>query len=370
MTEQPAGPHCGNNPNAQLTPADRQAVDDFKARLALRERIADTLAATDGWRWVSDSDKARSSTYRGYQTRADAVLAVLPAPADRAAELEEAATALDAQSCTCGCRRGAEFLRQRAAVIRASDGPSRMADEAQQPETQLPYIHVDDDGDQLDIGAVMASTYDGEAPVVYVAADQHQGDQVATVYVRPERVDEVIAALRSARQQAETLPAVGAQQPETPLRAELKPWQLLGNAPDEPLPQTERLVGGRRLTRDGAQQPETQAPTAGEPIVQTTKYTVNLLPETDINAHVFELTVEYRGHGQWAVLRHGWCLDQDGSWDYELRPSEREDEWIAAHRFDLDTALNLAKEAAPGVIVNGLTAADALARLNTEEPTQ
>jgi hypothetical protein len=215
MTEQPAGPHCGNNPNAQLTPADRQAVDDFKARLALRERIADTLAATDGWRWVSDSDKARSSTYRGYQTRADAVLAVLPAPADRAAELEEAATALDAQSCTCGCRRGAEFLRQRAAVIRASDGPSRMADEAQQPETQLPYIHVDDDGDQLDIGAVMASTYDGEAPVVYVAADQHQGDQVATVYVRPERVDEVIAALRSARQQAETLPAVGAQQPET-----------------------------------------------------------------------------------------------------------------------------------------------------------
>jgi hypothetical protein len=126
----------------------------------------------------------------------------------------------------------------------------------------------------------------------------------------------------------------------------------------------------RATTAVEAQQPETQAPTAGEPIVQTTKYTVNLLPETDINAHVFELTVEYRGHGQWAVLRHGWCLDQDGSWDYELRPSEREDEWIAAHRFDLDTALNLAKEAAPGVIVNGLTAADALARLNTEEPTQ
>jgi hypothetical protein len=94
-------------------------------------------------------------------------------------------------------------------------GLRHRADEAQQDATQLPYIHVDDDGDQLDIGAVMASTYDGEAPVVYVAADQHQGDQVATVYVRPERVDEVIAALRSARQQAETLPAVGAQRPET-----------------------------------------------------------------------------------------------------------------------------------------------------------
>jgi hypothetical protein len=79
-------------------------------------------------------------------------------------------------------------------------------------QVQLPFIHVDDDGDQLDIGAVMASTYDGEAPVVYVAAEQHQGDTVATVYVRPERVDEVIAALRSARLAAETLPAVGAQQ--------------------------------------------------------------------------------------------------------------------------------------------------------------
>jgi hypothetical protein len=36
MTDQPAGPRCGNNPNAQLTPGDRKAVDDFKARLALQ----------------------------------------------------------------------------------------------------------------------------------------------------------------------------------------------------------------------------------------------------------------------------------------------------------------------------------------------
>lgn len=98
-----------------------------------------------------------------------------------------------------------------------------------------------------------------------------------------------------------------------------------------------------------------------------TRYTVNLLPETDPHGHVFEITVEYRGDGQWAILRHGWCLSQSGEWDYELRPSEREDEWIAAHRFDLDTALRLAKEAAPSVTVNGLTAADALARFNARE---
>ncbi len=43
-----------------------------------------------------------------------------------------------------------------------------------------------------------------------------------------------------------------------------------------------------------------------------------------------------------------------------MRPSERDDDWLDAHRFDLDTALMLAKEAAPKVTVNGFTVADAL----------
>jgi hypothetical protein len=34
--ETPVGPRCGNNPNALLTPGDRQAVDEFKAYLARR----------------------------------------------------------------------------------------------------------------------------------------------------------------------------------------------------------------------------------------------------------------------------------------------------------------------------------------------
>ncbi|MEU1592816.1 hypothetical protein ABZ468_08120 [Streptomyces sp. NPDC005708] len=31
-----SGPHCGNNPRFELTDADRQAVEDFKAYLQRR----------------------------------------------------------------------------------------------------------------------------------------------------------------------------------------------------------------------------------------------------------------------------------------------------------------------------------------------
>ncbi|WP_431040032.1 hypothetical protein [Streptomyces sp. P9-1] len=107
------------------------------------------------------------------------------------------------------------------------------------------------------------------------------------------------------------------------------------------------------------------------PHALATRFSVNLLPETaSPDAHVFEITVEYRGRGRWAVLRHGRCLGVDGTWDYEVRPSEREDDWLDAHRFDQDTAIRLAIEQAPLVSVNGLTAADALRRwLDAGTPT-
>jgi hypothetical protein len=57
---------------------------------ALRDRIADILAAADGWKWAPGF-KAQSPTWHGYQERAAAVVAVLPAPTDPAAVLREAA---------------------------------------------------------------------------------------------------------------------------------------------------------------------------------------------------------------------------------------------------------------------------------------
>jgi hypothetical protein len=99
-----------------------------------------------------------------------------------------------------------------------------------------------------------------------------------------------------------------------------------------------------------------------EPTVMAVEYTVNCVPEEDINSFSFEVRVQYRGNGRYAVIRHGHsCLGADGTWDQGVKEYDRGDDWLNAHRFDLETALNLAKEAAPHVTVNGFTVADAIA---------
>lgn len=93
-------------------------------------------------------------------------------------------------------------------------------------------------------------------------------------------------------------------------------------------------------------------------------YSVCAMPDDHIDHHLFELKVE-QTHSQlntWAVRWMGRCLDADGGWDYEPLPSSREDDWLAAHRFDLETALAIAVKAAPSITVNGWTPATALAR--------
>lgn len=114
------------------------------------------------------------------------------------------------------------------------------------------------------------------------------------------------------------------------------------------------------------------------PRVRATRFEVSLLPENFPDGDVWSVIVEYRGGGLWAVRCRTRTLGADGSWSqgYAWRGGDREpatdaewddynrgeDEWLAAHRFDLDTALRLAREAAPGVTVNGITAAEALRR--------
>lgn len=94
-----------------------------------------------------------------------------------------------------------------------------------------------------------------------------------------------------------------------------------------------------------------------EPTVRATEYVVSLLPEDDINAGHYEVTIAWRGHGKWAIVHGGrWCLSRSGEWDYEMQPSSREDDWLATHRWELSEALDKAKEVAPGITVNGITA--------------
>lgn len=102
-----------------------------------------------------------------------------------------------------------------------------------------------------------------------------------------------------------------------------------------------------------------------EPTVRVTRYEVSCVSPGNINAPHFTITVEWRGTvdgaDRWAVCHFKQCLGVDGEWSWEPSPSNRDDDWKTAHRFDLDTALRLAKEAAPKMTVNGRTAADALA---------
>ena len=101
-------------------------------------------------------------------------------------------------------------------------------------------------------------------------------------------------------------------------------------------------------------------------------YDVTIWPEDIecLDSETWKLTVEYRGHGKWAVTRGGMqtCLNIDGEWDYEMRPSEREDGWLASHRFPLGEALDLARRHAPLVMINGMTAAEVLARHRERYP--
>ncbi|UJV42044.1 hypothetical protein [Streptomyces sp. AMCC400023] len=102
--------------------------------------------------------------------------------------------------------------------------------------------------------------------------------------------------------------------------------------------------------------------TQPEPYVEITRYEISLLPETDINRPVYTINVENRGNDQWAVVRHRQCMNASGEWSWESIPSEREDEWLVEHRFDRETALKLAKQAAPHLVVNGHTALDVYRR--------
>ena len=102
--------------------------------------------------------------------------------------------------------------------------------------------------------------------------------------------------------------------------------------------------------------PETSPWSDTDPVA--TQYTISPVPLDDDEqryADHFNVTVEWRGERLWAVVNGGYTLTAAGNWEYEPRPSSREDDYLTRCRFDLDTALGLAREVAPTVEVNGMT---------------
>ncbi len=106
-----------------------------------------------------------------------------------------------------------------------------------------------------------------------------------------------------------------------------------------------------------------ERPTALAATVTPTTYQVSCLPIDHSAARHLSVWVKWRGKNRWAVTDGDMhCLNSDSEWVYEPQTSSRTEEWIAAHRFDLETALRLAKEAAPHLAIDGLTVADVLGR--------
>lgn len=114
-----------------------------------------------------------------------------------------------------------------------------------------------------------------------------------------------------------------------------------------------------------------------EPTIQPTRYVISCLPEGHDDRWTYSLQAEYRGAGLWSVRYRGSYMAADGSrspgFAWSAGPDEpatqdemdsfdnEQNEWLAAHRFDLDTALRLARQLAPTLTYCGRTVADALA---------
>ncbi len=81
---------------------------------------------------------------------------------------------------------------------------------------------------------------------------------------------------------------------------------------------------------------------------------------------VFTVHVQWSAVGDlWAVRANGRVYDAAGVELYEPIPSERDDEFLARFRHDLNTALAVAAVVAPKITINGTMAAFAALELAT-----
>lgn len=92
--------------------------------------------------------------------------------------------------------------------------------------------------------------------------------------------------------------------------------------------------------------------------VHAVKYYVTVLPDYEIydDWSFFVVTVTWRGRGRYAVYQGAWessslptVANGMGEWDYEGSEQREDEAWLSTHRFDLETALTIARKLAPSV---------------------
>lgn len=101
--------------------------------------------------------------------------------------------------------------------------------------------------------------------------------------------------------------------------------------------------------------------------VLVTEITVSLLPADNINRDPWCVKVVWRGGDKYAVKFLSKVFNSDGEWEYEPIPSSREDDFIERTRFDYLTAYATACHHAPLIRINGMTAADVLAKAGDDD---
>lgn len=96
--------------------------------------------------------------------------------------------------------------------------------------------------------------------------------------------------------------------------------------------------------------------------VRASRYTVSCIPPEYGSASLaFTIAIERRGSETWAVTRLGQYLARNGTWDEAPARDDQTRAWWGDHLFDLATALEMAKAAAPNIVVNECTPADIIA---------
>jgi hypothetical protein len=92
-----------------------------------------------------------------------------------------------------------------------------------------------------------------------------------------------------------------------------------------------------------------------EPQVRVSRYTVTCVPpDSAPDASIWAVHVTEQRDGKWIAEHHGSWINGEGDWEIGYSGA------YAACAHDLETALRLAKAAAPEIRINGYTVAEAL----------